>query len=137
MIVCYLRSWQRGTLPAPVHPLRLRLYVYNKVNKVKINTKNKINTKTYDCREESTGAERPERVGERERSEEENDGQQEDVGHGMGDVVVVARVSRQTPSSVDTLVLRHAPSMHLDASVGVVPTVRVQIAHPLVSVRAP
>ena len=90
---------------------------------------------TYDGREEAGRAKRPERHCERERSEEENDGQQEDVGDRVGDVVVVAGVAGERPASVGAQVLGDAVPAHLDASVGVVTTVRVQLAHPRVTAR--
>ena len=90
---------------------------------------------TYDGREEAGRAKHPERHSDRERSEEENDGQQEDVGDRVGDVVVVAGVTGERPASVGAQVLGDAAPAHLDASVGVVTTVRVQLAHPRVTAR--
>jgi len=90
---------------------------------------------TYDGREEAGRAKRPERHCDGERSEEENDGQQEDVGDRVGDVVVVAGVTGERPASVGAQVLGDALPAHLDASVGVVTTVRVQFAHPRVTAR--
>jgi len=89
---------------------------------------------TYDRWKEASGAERSERKRHSESSEEENDGQQEDVGDGAGDVVVETRLARHAPSALLAQFLRDALPAHFYRSVGVVSTIRVQFAHPAVSV---
>jgi len=90
---------------------------------------------TYDRWKEASGAERSERKRHSESSEEENDGQQEDVGDGAGDVVVEARLACHAPAALFAQLLRDTLPAHFNGSVGVVSTIRVQFAHPAVSVR--
>ena len=82
---------------------------------------------TDDSGKEATGAERSERHREREGADEEHNGQQKDVGHGAGDVRVVARLSGEVPAELQTPLLADTVRTHLDALL-VRQTVLVQIA---------
>lgn len=70
---------------------------------------------TYDCRKEATVAEQSEGHRHREGSEEEYDGEKEDVRDRLCDVSVVTCVPGQLPTILDTFLFSDTVSAHFDA----------------------
>jgi len=67
---------------------------------------------TYNGGKPSSTARVSQEDGETERSKGEDEREQEDVGYGVRDAVVVARRSSQVPAERRTLVLGHAAVTH-------------------------
>ena len=78
----------------------------------RVRLRNLITIVTHDGGKPASAARVPQEDGESEGAEREDQGEQEDIGHGVGDAVVVAGRPGEVPAQVATLVLGQTARTH-------------------------